>query len=113
MFTANVPGMPLHITERTIWDMLIVDCKKVRFPDWGGAHNFFILRTFAAACENDISYQAAILTAQDSTWDIFTSAIPPPIFGRGAALGKRAASIQVWPRLHPTADWSLPHGLEL
>ena len=100
MFSAiRIPGMPLHNngTERTIRDMLVVDRRRVRFPDWRGARNFSILRTFAATCEkNGISaYQATIRMARDPIWDIFTDGIPPPIFRGGAApRDERAASAE-------------------
>ena len=89
MFAAIwIPGMPLHnnAAERAIRD-LVVDRRRVRFPNWRAARNFSILRTFAATCEkNGISaYRATIRMARDSTRSIFADGIPPPIFGGGAA----------------------------
>ena len=80
--------MSLHnnAAERAIRD-LVVDRRRVRFPNWRAARNFAILRTFVATYEkNGISaYQATIRMARDPTWSIFTDGIPPPIFGGGAA----------------------------
>ena len=75
----------------------MVDRRRVRLPNWRTAHNFAILRTFAATCEkNGISaYQAAIRMARDPTWDIFTDGIPTLISGGGAApTDERAASAE-------------------
>ncbi len=77
MFTAaRVPGMPAsnNDTERSIRYLLVVDRRRVIFPDWRAARNFATLRTFAATCEkNGISaYQATIRMARDPTWSIFT-----------------------------------------
>ena len=100
MFSAvRIPGMPLHNndTERSIRDLLVVDRRRVRFPDWRGARNFSTLRTFAATCErNGISaYQATTMMARDPAWDIFTDGIPPPISRGGVAPGdERAASAE-------------------
>ena len=84
-------------TERTIRDKLVIDRRRVRFPNWRAARNFAILRTFAATCEkNNLSaYQATIMMTLDPTWDIFTDGIPPPISGGGAApTDERAASAE-------------------
>ena len=100
MFEAvRFPGMPLHNNgaELTIRDSVVVERRRVRFPDWRAARNFSVLRTFAATCEkNGLSaYQATIRMAQDPFWGIFTDGIPPPVFGGGAApADKRAASAE-------------------
>ena len=108
MFEAiRIPGMPLNDnpTELTIRDRVVVERRRVRFPDRRAARNFSVLRTFAATCEkNGISaYQATVRMAQDPFWDIFTDGIPPPVLGGGAApADKRAASAEpdrVLPRL--------------
>ena len=111
MFAAvRIPGMPLHSngTERTIRDMLVVDRRRVRFPDWRAARNFSVLRTFAATCEkNGISaYQATVRMVQDHAWDIFTDGISPPIHFCGGATpaydrAASAAPARVRPRLQP------------
>ena len=86
MFCAlRVPGMPLHNngTERTIRDKVVVDRRRVRYPDMKGARNFSVMRTVSATCEkNGVRvHHATIMMAKDPTWDIFHSGIPPPIFG--------------------------------
>ena len=111
MFAAvRIPGMPLHNngTERTIRDMLVVDRRRIRFPDWRAARNFSVLRTFAATCEKNgmSAYQATARMAQDPTWDIFTDGIPPPILSCGGATpaddrAASAAPARVRPRLQP------------
>ena len=100
MFTPiRVPGMVLENngTEWTMRDKLVIDRRRVRFPNWRAARNFAILRTFAATCEkNGISaYQAHQQDGARPPRDIFTDGIPPPISGGGAApTDERAASAE-------------------
>ena len=82
------PGLLLHNndTERIFRDGFVMDRKCNPFPNWTAARNFSANRSFALTCEkNGISaYHAAMRMAQDPSWDVFTSGIPPPIM-RGAA----------------------------
>ena len=94
MFTApRVPGMPAsnNDTERSVRDLLAVDRRRVRFPNWRAARNFAILRTFAATCEKNgiTAYQATIRMARDPTWSIFTDGnTPAHLRGRCGAQGR-------------------------
>ena len=91
-------GRPSNDTERSIRDLVAVDPRMVRFPDWRAARNFAILRTFAATCEkNGISaYRATIRMARDPTWSIFTDGnTPAHLRGkRGATKDEQAASAE-------------------
>ncbi len=125
MFTASrVPGMPYsnNDTERSVHDLLVVDRRRVIFPNWRAARNFSILRTFAATCEkNGISaYQATIPMARDPTRSIFTDGNTPrpssgearrPRTNRRNPRSPTRPSRASLPEPTRTADGSLPDGL--
>ena len=81
------PGLLLHNndTER-IPGGFVMDRKCNPFPNWTAARNFSANGSFALTCEkNRISvYDAAVRMAQDPSWNMFASGIPPPVM-RGAA----------------------------
>lgn len=86
MFTAlRVPGMPLHNngTELSVRDNVVVDRRRIVFPDMKGAYNFSVMRTVSATCrKNGVGIcRATMMMAADPRWDVFNSGIPPPIFG--------------------------------
>ena len=81
----RVSGMPLHNngTELSVRDNVVVDRRRIVFPDMKGAYNFSVMRTVSATCrKNGVGiYRATVMLAGDPGWDIFNSGIPPPIFG--------------------------------
>ena len=85
----EVPGMTFHNNgvEGTIRDCVVPDRRRGRFLNERAAYNHSIIRSFAATCrKNGISpYRATLMMAEDTRWSIFSSGIPPPIFGRGAS----------------------------
>lgn len=82
----RVPGMDLHNNglEQTIRDRVVVDRRRVAYPDMKGAYNFSVMRTVSATCrKNGVGIcRATAMLAEDPGWDIFNSGIPPPVFGR-------------------------------
>ena len=67
-------------TERSVRDLaVVVDRRRVRFPNWRAARNFAILRTFAVTCEKNgmSAYRAAIRMARDPIWSIFPDGNTP------------------------------------
>ena len=79
------PGTPGHNNgpEQVIrWHVVRPRHVFGSLPNWRAARNHAVIQTLAATCRRNGTspYRAILNGARDPNWDVFSSAVPPPIF---------------------------------